>query len=84
MKKVNREQQAPQERMVLPERKVRQVRQGHEVKGDQRGHRVFRGRLVRRVLWVKRGLRVREVSRDQRGVWQMWLTGRRHRRELCS
>ena len=50
-------QWGPQERMVPPERKVRQVRQGHEVKGDPRGHRVFRGRLVRQVLRVKRGHR---------------------------
>ncbi|STM16522.1 putative tail fiber protein from prophage [Escherichia coli] len=58
--------QAPQERMVPPERKVRQVRQGHEVKGDQRGHRVFRGRLVRQVLRVKRGHEVcREKQEDR-------------------
>ena len=52
--------------MVPPERKVRQVRQGHEVKGDQRGHRVFRGRLVRQVLRVKRGHEVcREKQEDR-------------------
>ena len=64
--KVMQARQAPQERMVPPERKVRQVRQGHEVKGDQRGHRVFRGRLVRQVLRVKRGHEVcREKQEDR-------------------
>ena len=68
--KVMQARQAPQERMVPPERKVRQVRQGHEVKGDQRGHRVFRGRLVRQVLRVKRG------HMDHKGQPEGWYPGK--------
>lgn len=49
--------QAHGDRLVQLVPKVMQARQGHEVKGDQRGHRVFRGRLVRQVLRVKRGHR---------------------------
>ncbi len=82
MKKVNREQQAPQERMVPPERKVRQVRQGHEVKGDQRGRRVFRGH---RALpegegrWDRPGWMVKPDHRDHRdhkGQPEGWYPGK--------
>ena len=76
--KVMQARQAPQERMVPPERKVRQVRQGHEVKGDQRGHRVFRGRLVRQVLRVKRGHRALPEGEDR---WDCpgWMVKPDHR-----
>ena len=58
--------QALRDRLVQPEPKVMQARQGHEVKGDLRGHRVFRGRLVRQVLRVKRGHEVcREKQEDR-------------------
>ena len=76
--KVMQARQAPQERMVPPERKERQVRQGHEVKGDQRGHRVFRGRLVRQVLRVKRGHR---ALPEGEGRWDRpgWMVKPDHR-----
>ena len=58
--------QAHGDRLVQLVPKVMQARQGHEVKGDQRGHRVFRGRLVRQVLRVKRGHEVcREKQEDR-------------------
>lgn len=58
--------QAHGDRLVQLVPKVMQVRQGHEVKGDQRGHRVFRDRLVRQVLRVKRGHEVcREKQEDR-------------------
>ena len=85
MKKVNREQQAPQERMVPPERKVRQVRQGHEVKGDQRGRRVFRGhralpegegRWDRPGWMVKPDHRDHRDHRDHKGQPEGWYPGK--------
>ena len=89
-----REQWGPQahrDRLVQLVPKVMQARQGHEVKGDQRGHRVFRGRLVRQVLRVKRGHRalpegegrwdrpgwmVKPDHRDHKGQPEGWYPGK--------
>ena len=62
--------QAHGDRLVQLVPKVMQARQGHEVKGDQRGHRVFRGRLVRQVLRVKRG------HMDHKGQQEGWYPGK--------